>query len=309
MMFSFLPQVPNLAISYSAYGFIRDRAMSWIEAQNQRSSYSASTATAAVATVERGGRLSGAGGGKGDGQSPAPNLDSPASPVGVIAPEKNDSKMKVGGRADATTADSNEKTSTGAPKKTLTRRFTRVGPSAEDALLHDDDHLSLFEPGADSTTGDYGPPQQQWQLEKQHSSNWRAPAGTRQSSEGSGSNNSSNSSSTAGRAAAPSSGNNGSSGSMRSSEGSNSSSSSSSSASDRTSTASSEAQPEGNAQLAPAQMAVNLGAGALSGVISTLCIYPLDVIRRRMQLQVRAPCCGCSGVGRKGEDCESRMII
>jgi hypothetical protein len=61
--------------------------------------------------------------------------------------------------------------------------------------------------------------------------------------------------------------------------------------------------------LAPAQMAVNLGAGALSGVISTLCIYPLDVIRRRMQLQVRAPCCGCSGVGRKGEDCESRMII
>jgi hypothetical protein len=39
--------------------------------------------------------------------------------------------------------------------------------------------------------------------------------------------------------------------------------------------------------LAPAQMAVNLGAGALSGVVSTLCIYPLDVIRRRMQLQVQ----------------------
>ena len=30
---------------------------------------------------------------------------------------------------------------------------------------------------------------------------------------------------------------------------------------------------------------VNMGSGALSGVSSTLVIYPLDVLRRRMQLQ------------------------
>jgi len=267
--------------------------MSWLEARDALDGSGSSASAATAVAVEGGGEW------RGVDQS-APNVSAPsaATTVGALGAPKETAK----GRADAAHANGNATangSTAGGPKKTLSRRFTRVGPSAEDALLHDDDHLSLFEPGPDSSSSANG--QQQQQQQRQSHSNRQT------SKDGSTADRAPTGSSTA----ASLNGIPDSSGSTGSSISSSMSSSvSRSSTSAQSSTArNEEAQPEGNAQLAPAQMAVNLGAGALSGVISTLCIYPLDVIRRRMQLQVRNHCSDGRGDNRTGGVCVLRRCL
>jgi len=176
-----LVQMPNLAISYSSYGFFRDLAMTWLCLNPAQKPRAAANPTAAASTAAASSPHSSRGGGPGGGAGMGPKAD-----------------MAGGGP--------------------LRRHLTVASPSASEAVLADPGQApagAAAEAGDEVTGGELA--EQPGNGNDSRGKETRANDVIR--------------------------------------------------------------------ELTPVQMGVNLGCGALSGICATLVMFPVDVLRRRMQLQ------------------------